>query len=152
MNNRSLHRNFMGYTTQNTNLLIGLGMSAISDSWHAFAQNEKTVELYQERVNKGELPLFRGHVLSDTDLEIRRCILDIMCRFETDLSTISNNQLREEVISKLQDLVDDELVSIVGNKVIVHENGIAFIRNVWLSRGGDGSFCAQTRQTFCSHE
>lgn len=130
MKKRSLHRNFMGYTTQNTNLLIGLGMSAISDSWYAFAQNEKTVELYQERVNKGELPLFRGHVLSATDLEIRRCILDIMCRFETDLGTISSNQLREEVISKLQDLEEDQLVSIVGNKVFVRENGIAFIRNV----------------------
>jgi oxygen-independent coproporphyrinogen-3 oxidase len=34
----------MGYTSSNTQLMVGLGMSAISDSWYGFAQNEKTVE------------------------------------------------------------------------------------------------------------
>ena len=40
MQNRTLHRNFMGYTASKTQLMIGLGMSAIGDSWYAFAQNE----------------------------------------------------------------------------------------------------------------
>lgn len=52
---KKLHRNFMGYTTQSTNLLLGLGMSAISDSWFGFAQNEKNLEEYQMLVNKGEI-------------------------------------------------------------------------------------------------
>ena len=38
---KKLHRNFMGYTSSNTQLMVGLGMSAISDSWYGFAQNEK---------------------------------------------------------------------------------------------------------------
>ena len=42
--NNTLHRNFMGYTANKTQLMIGLGMSAISDSWGAFAQNVKTVK------------------------------------------------------------------------------------------------------------
>ena len=62
-----LHRNFMGYTTQNSETLIGLGMSAISDAWGAFAQNEKHVEDYQARINQGELAIFRGHLLNDED-------------------------------------------------------------------------------------
>ena len=41
MNEKELHRNFMGYTTQKTNMMIGLGVSSISDSWYAFAQNVK---------------------------------------------------------------------------------------------------------------
>ena len=45
---KKLHRNFMGYTSSNTQLMVGLGMSAISDSWYAFAQNEKSVEEYQK--------------------------------------------------------------------------------------------------------
>jgi oxygen-independent coproporphyrinogen-3 oxidase len=45
---KKLHRNFMGYTSSNTQLMVGLGMSAISDSWYGFAQNEKTVEEYQK--------------------------------------------------------------------------------------------------------
>ena len=44
----NIHRNFMGYSSSKTQLMIGLGMSAISDSWYAFAQNEKTVEDYQK--------------------------------------------------------------------------------------------------------
>ncbi|WP_225975452.1 radical SAM protein [Panacibacter ginsenosidivorans] len=42
----SLHRNFMGYTTQHTSVLLGLGVSAISDAGTAFAQNDKTLSGY----------------------------------------------------------------------------------------------------------
>ena len=47
----------MGYTTQKTHSMIGLGMSAISDSWYGFAQNNKTVE--------GYLPLELDHINGD---------------------------------------------------------------------------------------
>ncbi len=49
--NKSLHRNFMGYTTQKTNLLIGLGVSSISDSWFGFAQNNKRTFIKLRRFN-----------------------------------------------------------------------------------------------------
>jgi oxygen-independent coproporphyrinogen-3 oxidase len=39
-----LHRNFMGYTTNNTEILIGLGVSAISDVFFGYRQNLKTVD------------------------------------------------------------------------------------------------------------
>ena len=83
MENNTLHRNFMGYTANKTQLMIGLGMSAISDSWYAFAQNAKTVEEYTDLVNAGKIPIFRGHELSPEDLVIRKHILNIMCHFET---------------------------------------------------------------------
>lgn len=127
---KRLHRNFMGYTTQNTNLLIGLGMSAISDSWFSFAQNEKTVEAYEKRVTAGELPIFRGHKLSQIDIEIRQAILDLMCRFETDLSGLSSISLKNKIKENLVELIEDEIVSIIDDKVIVHNDGIAFVRNV----------------------
>ena len=44
MKEKTLHRNFMGYTSGKTALMVGLGMSAISDSWYSFAQNVNTVE------------------------------------------------------------------------------------------------------------
>ena len=61
----------MGYTADKTKLMIGLGMSSISDSWYSFAQNVKTVEEYQEIVNRGEFPVFKGHLLNEEDLIIR---------------------------------------------------------------------------------
>jgi oxygen-independent coproporphyrinogen III oxidase len=78
-----LHRNFMGYTHNYTEFMLGLGVSAISDTWSAFSQNAKVVEEYYDYVNKGELPVFRGHLLSEEDLILRRHILNIMCKFET---------------------------------------------------------------------
>jgi oxygen-independent coproporphyrinogen-3 oxidase len=68
----TLHRNFMGYTANKTQLMIGLGMSAISDSWYGFAQNVKTIKEYQQIVNTGEIPIFRGHILSEEDFLERK--------------------------------------------------------------------------------
>jgi oxygen-independent coproporphyrinogen-3 oxidase len=82
--NRELHRNFMGYTPFSSKLLIGLGVSAISDSWTGFAQNEKTVEAYYEKLDNKELPITRGHLLTQEDLFLRQHILNLMCNFETE--------------------------------------------------------------------
>lgn len=131
---KNLHRNFMGYTTQDTSFLLGLGMSAISDSWFGFAQNEKSVEEYSARVNNDEIPVFRGHILSALDLEIRKYILDLMCHFETDFKT--DSEFREEhgkIKDKLLPMVEDGLVVINGEKVIVTEKGIPFVRNCCMA-------------------
>ena len=50
----------MGYTTNKTKLMIGLGMSAIGDSWSGFAQNVKHVKDYQHMVKEGHLPFSEG--------------------------------------------------------------------------------------------
>jgi len=138
MKGKSLHRNFMGYTTQNTTMMIGLGMSSISDSWFGFAQNDKSVEGYTEQVNKGIIPVFRGHLLSDEDLEIRKHILDLMCHFETEIkvgSIISEsfNLIKE----RLSEMILDELVIINENKVTITEKGIPFVRNCCMAFDAD---------------
>src|SRR5690606_20092578 len=78
--NGTLHRNFMGYADRYTPLMIGLGVSAISDAWTAFGQNVKSVEEYLDLIRQGLLPVFKGHFLNDEDLTIRQYILDMMCR------------------------------------------------------------------------
>lgn len=80
---RSLHRNFMGYTTAPSRLLAGLGVSAIGDTWAGFAQNEKTLRGYYRRLDNNELPIARGHLHTSTDLFIRIHILNLMCQMET---------------------------------------------------------------------
>jgi oxygen-independent coproporphyrinogen-3 oxidase len=133
-NEKSLHRNFMGYTTQKTDFLLGLGMSAISDSWFGFAQNEKTVEGYQERIQKEEIPVFRGHLLSDLDLEIRSYILDLMCHFETQFDPESPNAfLFPDIKAKLLPMIEDGLVIIEGDHVHVTKAGIPFVRNCCMA-------------------
>ncbi|MGZ4033957.1 MAG: oxygen-independent coproporphyrinogen III oxidase, partial [Bacteroidia bacterium] len=81
--NKTLHRNFMGYTTSHTQLLVGLGASSISDAWFGFVQNEKKIEDYYKKIEQGVFPFFKGHILSQEDLILRKHILNIMCRQET---------------------------------------------------------------------
>ncbi len=131
---KNLHRNFMGYTTQNTKFLLGLGMSAISDSWFGFAQNEKNTEAYIKQVNEGVIPIFRGHLLSDVDLEIRQYILDLMCHFETILAEEESvPSLHDGIKSRLQGLLKDDLIKIEGRKITVTEQGIPFVRNCCMA-------------------
>lgn len=133
MNERRIHRNFMGYTAGKTQLMIGLGMSSISDSWYAFAQNEKTIDAYAERVNQGILPIFRGHLLTDKDLIIRKHILDLMCNLETDWNQGLSKQVKDEVLFRLREIIDDDLMEVYDHKLVVKEKGRMFVRNICMA-------------------
>ena len=132
--NKTLHRNFMGYTSGKTQLMVGLGMSSINDSWYSFAQNVKTVEGYEQQIEQGEIPILRGHVLSDEDLMIRKHILNIMCHFRTDFSdpTMQFPELGD-TLSKLKEMEDDGLIEIGSDYLQVHEVGRPFIRNICMA-------------------
>jgi len=134
LQNKKLHRNFMGYTASKTQLMVGLGMSSISDSWYAFAQNEKSVPEYEARANKGELPVFRGHLLSDEDRLIRQHILNIMCHFETtwDKPEKQFPEL-EDCLVKLEEMEADGLVELSENKLVVPEHARPFVRNICMA-------------------
>lgn len=129
-----LHRNFMGYTSRLVSPLIGLGVSAIGDSWGMFAQNEKVLEVYQERVARGELPLLRGHVLDHEDLVLRRHILNLMTRFRTSwLDHGARTPYLESVPEKLAELSRDGLVNLSATSCEVPESGRAFLRNICMA-------------------
>jgi len=129
-----LHRNFMGYTSSKTTLLVGLGVSAIGDAWGAFAQNEKTLEAYRERLEAGELPVFRGHLLDNEDLLIRQHILDVMCHWETRWSEASQRFVDlPQVLERLQELAADGLVEILPDGLRVTTEGRAFVRNICMA-------------------
>lgn len=131
--NGKIHRNFMGYSSSKTQLMIGLGMSAISDSWYAFAQNEKSVEEYQQRVKEGKIPVFRGHILNEEDLIIRQHILNLMCRLETSWQEENFVPELEQSLSQLEEMQADGLVEISDNKITITEKGRAFTRNVAMT-------------------
>lgn len=129
----NIHRNFMGYSSSKTQLMIGLGMSAISDSWYAFAQNEKTVEDYQKRVEEGIIPVFRGHILDDEDLIIRRHILNLMCKLETSWDLQTGFPELENALEILKEMEKDQLVTLSENSIHITPKGRAFTRNVAMA-------------------
>ena len=134
MKNKELHRNFMGYSASKTQLMIGLGVSSISDSWYAFAQNVKTVEEYYKIIEEGEIPIFRGHELTEEDLVIRRHILDIMCHYETSWADEeSYHEIIDECIPRLTELIEDGFLELGNKSLKVTEAGKPFIRNICMA-------------------
>lgn len=134
MEQKTLHRNFMGYTAGKTELMIGLGMSSIGDAWTSFAQNLKTVKKYTKKVENNEFPLLRGHALNEEDLVLRKHILDIMCHFETSFEDPDRRfpELSDSLL-RLSELEKDGLVKIFENGLIVPEEGRAYIRNICMA-------------------
>ncbi len=132
LSEKKLHRNFMGYTTTQNSLLIGLGMSAISDCRLGFAQNEKNVSDYLKRVENNELPITKGHRLNESDLEIRQHILNLMCHFETTFPKATTLD-RKKTEEKLAEMVNDGLLTIRGETIEVSKTGIPFVRNCCMA-------------------
>ena len=130
----TLHRNFMGYTASKTQLMIGLGISAISDSWYGFAQNVKTVKEYEEVLSQDRIPVYRGHILSEEDLILRRHILNLMCQFHTSWEM---PQLQfaeaEEVKMRLSEMQKDGLIHLLPQGIEVTDVGKPFVRNICMA-------------------
>ena len=129
-----LHRNFMGYTPMRTRLMIGLGASAIGDTWDAFAQNDKTISTYQQALDAGRLPLLRGHFLSEQDQQLRRHILRLMTTYETDWFWPEEQvDALSAVLNRHEPLASDGLVVLEPFRVRVTPEGRPFLRNICMA-------------------
>lgn len=130
----TMHRNFMGYTSSKTQLMIGLGVSSIGDTWYSFAQNEKTIEEYYKALEQDRLPITRGHLLNKKDLIIRTHILNLMCHFHTSWSE-SERYFDEipETLESLKEMENDGLVILNDHNIQVTEQGQPFIRNICMA-------------------
>ena len=124
-----LHRNFMGYTTQKSGMLLGLGVSAISDSGTTFAQNAKTLTDYYQAVTAGRLAITKNYYLSPEDQVFRRHILDIACKGNTLFDPAYADAYAEHTIPILRDLERDGLVSLDDWGVSLTEAGRPFLRH-----------------------
>ena len=114
--------------------MIGLGMSAISDSWYAFAQNEKSVEEYIQKIEQRVLPIIHGHILNQEDLIVRRHILNIMCLLETSWEDEKMNLAEmEEIVCRLNEMKKDGLIQLENKRLTVTETGRAFVRNIAMA-------------------
>lgn len=130
----SLHRNFMGYATLHTDVMIGLGVSSIGDSWGAFGQNHKTLRNYEKALDRDELPIYRGHLLNNEDLIIRRHILNLMCTFRTSFKAENMRcAALTEGLKALTDIEKDGLVKINEQNIEVTPAGKPFIRNICMA-------------------
>ncbi len=122
-----LHRNFMGYTTSNSSMLIGLGASSISDIGTAFAQNSKEIVSWQRAVNQRQLAIDKGLVLSTEDRQRQRLIMDMSCKGEVHVPACWHFTSAQTAL--LQQLQQDGILEKEGLRLKLQPTGKLFTRN-----------------------
>jgi oxygen-independent coproporphyrinogen-3 oxidase len=120
----------MGYMDQRTDILLGLGVSAISEAPTCFHQNEKVLPVYERLVESGVTPTFRGHLLSDDDRFYREQILRLMTNFKVELR---DSAQVDDIRSTLAPLLQDGLVLLQGKILSLTDAGRPFLRNACMA-------------------
>lgn len=140
--NRTLHRNFMGYTIKPATDLLGMGISAIGDVRGAFVQNVKKLSTYYAALEAGRFPIERGYCLSEDDLVRRHVITQLMCNFYVDRVDVERRfgiVFGEYFASELAELstdpgpVADGFLHIHPDRLEVSPMGRVFIRNICMT-------------------
>ncbi|MCC6133605.1 MAG: oxygen-independent coproporphyrinogen III oxidase [Acidobacteria bacterium] len=137
-NDRTLYRNFQGYTTHAGCDLYGLGISAISQVDDTYAQNTKEYPAYSETAAAGRPSTIRGHRLSEEDHLRRDVITRLLCHcvikkdeIEKDYNLASFDSKFKSELARLEPLIADGLVAAdTRNEIRVTALGRLFIRNV----------------------
>ena len=135
---RTLYRNFQGYSTHADCDLIGLGITSIGKVGNTYGQNVKGLDEYYQRIDAGQLPIFRGIELDADDLLRREVITQLICHFSLHQSEIEqqfNINFKDyfaRELEELQGLAADGLLSINGDIIDVAPVGRLLIRNVCM--------------------
>ena len=137
---RTLYRNFMGYTTHPAKDSVGFGVSAIGDLGGAFAQNTKKLNRYRDALDAGRPPIERGFERSKDD-EIRRDVIQsLMCNFYLDIRAVERAHgidFESYFAEALRDLDEgpatNGFVSRSASAIEVTERGRLFVRNICMA-------------------
>jgi len=133
-----LHRNFQGYTTKGGADLIGIGLTSISETDEAYFQNYKDLKLYEEAIDKGKLPVFRGVILNEEDKIRKYIIMEMMANFSFDIKRFEEKfninffEKFKKELEELDEFVKEGLVEITNDKIKVSKTGSLLIRNIVL--------------------
>ena len=136
-NNGSLHRNFQGYTTHGETDLIGFGVSAISHVGSTFTQNYRELPAWEDEIDAGRIPVFRGYVQSKDD-SIRAAVIEDCLsngriskeKIERKFSIAFDDYFRPELM-RLAELEHDGLIEDRSARIIrTTDRGRTFLRAV----------------------
>ncbi len=134
----TLYRNFQGYSTHAHCDLIGLGITSIGMVGASYSQNVKSLDAYAERIDRGDLPVFRGLALSRDDQIRRDVITALICNFALDYTAIKETwdvvfaDYFATEVSELQTMESDGLVSLGDAGIRVLPRGRLLIRNICM--------------------
>jgi oxygen-independent coproporphyrinogen III oxidase len=131
---KSLHRNFQGYTTRAECDLIGLGVSAIGKVGHSYSQSVRTVNAYYQHLDNGRLPIEKGLDLTPDDVLRREVIMTLMCSAPVEFASFNNTfginfvEYFSRELSQLQPYEAAGLITLDANAIRVTAKGRLFVR------------------------
>ncbi len=133
-----LHRNFQGYTTKGGADLIGVGVTSIGNGVDYYAQNFKELEEWENAIDKGELPVFKGYKLSNDDMLRQDVIMELMSNFSLNIKKIEDKfkinfkEYFSDALNALKEFEDAELLKICEDKIDINHTGSMLIRNICM--------------------
>lgn len=135
-----LHRNFQGYCTRRTTgQVYAVGVSAISQLENGYIQNIKDLKPYVQQVKAGKLPVEKGLELTNHHVLVRDAINELMCNKHLDISALIQRQgysmaefyaITGFSTDKLDEFINDKLLTFTNQVILVTELGALFIRNI----------------------
>ena len=148
LDNKILHRNFMGYATKPAPHMLAFGMSGISDVCGRFVQNASSMTPWEEAVDAGKMPIIKGLKLDEDDLMRREIILNLMCNLVLPWDSTEKawgkpaNEILAKSLPALDPLIADGLCLVDDHGLHITEKGRYFVRNVAMTMDaylGDGA-------------
>jgi oxygen-independent coproporphyrinogen-3 oxidase len=133
---KTLQRNFQGYSTHACADIYSFGMSSISQTGSAYWQNIKELHAYYKSLDDGELPFARGYIMTEDDKVRRQTIMRLMCDLGLDYAAMSGllgldfPKYFAGEIASLADMEADGLVALNGGGLAVTDLGRLLIRNI----------------------
>jgi oxygen-independent coproporphyrinogen-3 oxidase len=134
--NRTLHRNFQGYTTKAGADLYGMGITAISGIQETYAQNHRDLPSWEKAVQERGTATMRGYRLSQDDVIRREVISRLLCHtviVKDEISKQFGIHFDEYFAAELEHLKmpqEDGLVVINDKEIRTAWLGRIFIRNL----------------------
>ena len=133
-----LHRNFQGYTTKGGADLIGIGLTSIGNGVDYYAQNFKEIEPWENALDNGDLPVFKGYRLSDDDQLRQFVIMELMSNFSLNITRVENEfkidfkEYFADALKALKEFGDADLIKVSDDKIEVSQTGTMLIRNICM--------------------
>jgi oxygen-independent coproporphyrinogen-3 oxidase len=134
--NKTLYRNFQGYSTKAGCDLYGFGMSAIGHFKETYQQNKKTLIEYYKTLNENSLVTNVGYRMTNDDQIRKAVIIQIMCDMELDKASVERqfgitfDTYFIDALHKLEAFVPVGLVTLSKERIVVNGLGRLIIRNI----------------------
>lgn len=125
-----LARNFQGYTSDDCDILLGIGSSSVSKLPEGYAQNIVDFRNYERAITSGNLPIYRGYVFKGQDKLRAKIISDLMCYFAVDLKKYGGASQFSSELERLQPLMRDGLIEIKDEVITMRQEAQLFVRVV----------------------